>query len=322
MKALKIDKTGSLADLKVVTVENPFPQKGEVIIQVRAAAINPSDPKSVLGKMKEMKPPRIPGRDFAGIVVSDSKWKGKSVFGTGGELGLSKDGSHAEFVAVPEVGVVEMPKGISFVSATAMGLSYFTAWQTLVVAGQLKSQDTVLVTGATGAVGGAAVRIAKSKGARVLGTVVKSNDVLPADIADQIEWIFLDKEQLVAGVNRLTQNRGVDLILDVVGGLLFEPCIQCLGQGGRQIAIANAGDPRVSFNLIDFYHKQAHLIGVDTLKISIEDSANILKALAPGMEKGLYIPQKIEEISLQNAPQAYVDINNGKAKAKKVIVFE
>ena len=161
MKALKFNKTGSLEKLKVVSVDDPIPQSGEVIVRVLAAAINPSDIKSVLGKMSETKMPRIPGRDFAGIVISNSKWKGKSVFGTGGKLGFSNDGTHAELVAVPESGLVELPKNISFSDAAAMGLSYVTGWQSIVVVGQLRSQETVLITGAAGAVGSAAVRLAK-----------------------------------------------------------------------------------------------------------------------------------------------------------------
>lgn len=319
MKALKFNKIGSLDELKVVSVDDPIPQSGEVIVRVLAAAINPSDPKNVLGKMHGTIVPRIPGRDFAGIVISDSKWKGKSVFGTGGTLGLSKDGTHAEFVAVPESALVEIPKNISFSAASAMGLSYLTAWQGVVFAGQLKAQETVLITGAAGAVGSAAVRIAINLGAKVIGTV--SSNPLAPDLASTIQCIFLNKEKLGEAINRLTNGRGVDLIFDAVGGPLFEPCLESLSQHGRQVVIACVGDPRVSFNLVDFYHKQAHLIGVDTLKLSFEECANILKALVPGMESGLFIPETIDEISLSDAPKAYEEIMIGKSKNKKVIVF-
>lgn len=318
MKALKFNKTGSLEDLKIVSVEEPIPQPGDVIVRVLAAAINPSDIKGLLGKMSETKPPRIPGRDFAGIVISNSKWKGKSVFGTGGKFGFSRDGTHAELVAVPESELVELPKNVSFSQAAAMALSYVTAWRS-VVAGQLKSNETVLVTGASGSVGSALVRIAKHLGANVIATV--SSNPLPPDLAGAIQSISLKKEKLSDALKKLTDGRGADLIFDVVGGSLFEQCIECLAQHGRQVAIANSGDPRVSFNLVDFYHKQAHLIGVDTLKLSSEECANILKALVPGMERGLFIPGEVEEVSLTDAPKAYEEIQNGKTKNKKVIVF-
>lgn len=318
MKALKFNKTGSLEELKVVSADNPVPHPGEVIVQVKAAAINPSDVKNVLGKFHETITPRIPGRDFAGIVVSDSKWKGKSVFGSGGKLGFTKDGTHAEFVAVPESALVEIPKNISFSEATAMGLSYITAWQSLVVAGKLKSKETVLITGASGAVGSAAVRLAKSMGANVIATVFSTP--LAPDLASAVQTISLKNDKLVNALKKLTDGRGADLILDTVGGSLFESCIECLSNGGRQVAIAST-DPRVSFNLIDFYRKQPLLIGVNTLLLSIEECADILKSLISGIESGLYTPEKIDEISLADAPKAYEEIQNGKAKVKKVIVF-
>jgi NADPH:quinone reductase len=291
MKALKFNQTGSLDQLKMVDVPDPIPAAGEVLVRVQAAAINPSDIKNVLGKMQETKPPRIPGRDFAGIVVSDSKWKGKSVFGTGGLLGFSKDGTHAELVAVSENTLVELPHNISFAKATAMGLSYVAAWQSVVVVGKLKSKETILITGAAGAVGGAALRIAISLGAKVFGTYVSSNN-LPNDLLEQVTWINLDKEKLPDKILELTNNRGVDLVFDVIGGKLFEPCLKCLALHGRQIAIASS-DPIVSFNLIDFYH----------------------------IEKGFFVSQEIDEIPLSEAINAYEEINSRKAKNKKVIVF-
>ena len=132
----------------------PVPKAGEVLVQVLAAAINPSDVKNVLGKMAETKPPRVPGRDFAGRVVSgDSRWEGKSVFGTGGDLGFGRDGSHAEFVAVPVEGLVAMPPEFSYEQAAAIGVEYLTAYAALVRTGAVQRGETVLVTGTTGAVG-------------------------------------------------------------------------------------------------------------------------------------------------------------------------
>lgn len=322
MKALKFNQTGSLDLLKVVEVATPDPQPDEVIVRVHAAAINPSDVKNVLGKIHGSTLPRIPGRDFAGIVISDSKWKGKAVFGTGGTSGISKDGTHAEFVAVPESALVEMPNNLSFAQATAMGLSYLTAWQSIVVAGQLKSQETVLITGAMGAVGSSAIRIAHYLGAKVIGTYRSSKQQSPENIADKAQWVCLDQEKLPDAIMKLTNGQGVDLIFDVVGGPLFEPCLECLALNGRQVTIACIGTtPRVSFNLLDFYHKQAHLIGVDTFKITFQESANILNALVPGIEKGIFTPPAIDEISLMESIKAYEEINNGKAINKKVIVF-
>src|ERR1700693_6378557 len=113
MRALKFYQTGSLDDLHVEEVSVPIPAAGEVLVQVKAAAINPSYVKNVQGKMHETTVPRIPGRDFAGVVVGGSDGlSGQSVFGSGGNLGFGRDGSHAEFVAVPASAVLPMPKNL------------------------------------------------------------------------------------------------------------------------------------------------------------------------------------------------------------------
>ena len=176
MRGLFFQNTGSLDNLHIKELPRPVPQAGEVLVEVLAAAINPSDAKNVLGKMPATKTPRIPGRDFAGRVVSgDSRWEGKSVFGTGGDIGFARDGSHAEFVAVPVEGLVEMPPDLSYEHATAIALGYFTAFAGLVRTGAVKRGETVLITGTTGSVGSAAARVAAWKGARVLGTVRSSS---------------------------------------------------------------------------------------------------------------------------------------------------
>jgi NADPH:quinone reductase-like Zn-dependent oxidoreductase len=114
MRALRFDNTGSLDRLTVAQVDRPKPQPGEVLVRVRAAAINPSDVKNVLGKMAMMTVPRTPGRDFAGVVEDGPpEWVGREVFGTGGDLGFRRDGSHVEYLAVPAEAVLVRPDGLA-----------------------------------------------------------------------------------------------------------------------------------------------------------------------------------------------------------------
>ena len=292
-------------------------------MKVRAAAINPSDAKNVLGKMAETQTPRVPGRDFAGQVVSGgSPWEGKAVFGTGGDIGFGRDGSHAEFVAVPVEGLVAMPPDLSYEQATAIALGYFTAFAGIVRTGAVKRGETVLVTGTTGSVGSAAVRVAAWKGARVLGTVRSSRDLGKRDDLPMVEWIDLEARSLPESVRDLTEGKGADLILDAVGGPLFEACLESLAQRGRQIAIASAGDPHVTFNLVKFYHKEACLLGVDTLKLSPGEAAEILKALLPGFKEGIFSPPPVEPVSLDDALSAYRAVIEGSSGKKFVIRFE
>ena len=322
MRGLFFRNTGSLDNLQVEELPMPVPNAGEVLVKVHAAAINPSDAKNVLGKMPETKTPRVPGRDFAGRVVSGgSLWEGKAVFGTGGDLGFGRDGSHAEFVAVPVEGLVEMPPDLSYENATAIALGYFTAFAGIVRTGAVKRGETVLVTGTTGSVGSAAARVAAWKGARVLGTVRSSRDLGKRDDLSLVEWIDLEARPLPESVKELTGGKGANLILDAVGGPLFEACLESLAQRGRQIAIASAGEARVTFNLVDFYHKEACLIGVDTLKLSPGEAAEILKALLPGFKEGIFSPPPVETVSLDEALNAYRAVMEGSSGKKFVIRF-
>ena len=322
MRGLLFRSTGSLDHLKVEELPIPVPKAGEVLVKVFAAAINPSDGKNVLGKMAETQPPRVPGRDFAGRVVSgDSYWDGKSVFGTGGDLGFGRDGTHAEFVTVPVEGLVEMAPELDYEDAAAIGLGYLTAYAAIVRTGAVKGGETVLITGTTGAVGSAAARIAAWKGARVLGTVRSSKEFGKRNDLAFVEWIELESRPLPESVKELTKGKGADLILDVVGGPLFETCLESLAQRGRQVAIASAGNPRVTFNLVDFYHKEACLRGMDTLKLSFGESAEILKALLPGFTEGIFSPPPLEAVSLDEAPSAYRALLDGNSRKKFVIRF-
>src|SRR5580765_7238032 len=168
MRALRFDKTGPLNSLKVSDIPKPAPGPDEVLVEVKAAAVNPSDIKNVLGGMHETTVPRTPGRDFAGTVVAGSpQLLGKAIFGSGGDLGFRRDGSHAEFVSVPHVAVVPKHGRLDFVHAAAVGLPYITAWAALMEAARIQPAETILIVGVTGAVGSAAARIAKWRGCRV-----------------------------------------------------------------------------------------------------------------------------------------------------------
>jgi len=323
MRALRFEKSGSLDNLTVQELPTPKPGAGEVLVQVKAAAINPSDIKNVLGFMHITTLPRTPGRDFAGVVIEGpAALVGKSVFGSGGNLGFGRDGSHAEFVTVPEVAVLPMPKGFTFEQAAAVGVAYMTAWAAIVKAAQLKKGETALILGTTGAVGSAAARIARRQGARVLGTVRKKAD-LPAATASKLPvdvWLDLESAELSKSVRDVTGGKGADVILDVVGGPMFEKCLAALAWRGRQVAISSSPEPRVSLNLVDFYHNESRLFGADSLKISFQEAGEILRELTPGFESGEFPPPEIKTYPLAQGPGAYRAMQEGRVKSKVVLV--
>jgi NADPH:quinone reductase-like Zn-dependent oxidoreductase len=290
------------------------PVTGEVLVQVSAAAINPSDIKNVAGVFGT-ETPRTPGRDYAGIVVSDGPWQGKAVWGSGAGFGTRRDGSHATHILVPEDSLSEKPAGLSMVQAAVVGVPYVTAWEALVTCAQIRPGETLLVVGSSGAVGRAAAQIAHWKGAKVIGADRTGTSTGLEQAIDTREGKLTD--QVIA----LTGGRGVDLTLDTVGGELFEPALTALRIGGRHVAITSSGPRRVSFDLVDFYHRQGRLIGLDTMKLDGPRIAAILSELRLGFDAGALRLGEIDTWPLARAVEAYKAVDQRLSRHAKALVM-
>jgi NADPH:quinone reductase len=327
LRALRFHEFGSFEKLRVEDIPDPTPKEGEVVVRIRAASLNPSDAKNVLGVMEGTTLPRTPGRDFAGVVVDGpSDMIGAEVWGTGGDIGFTRDGTHAELLAVPIGGVRPKPKSLTFEEAAAAGVNFVTAWIGLVEVAGFREGETVLATGASGGVGSAVTQIAKWRGGRTVGVdrtpmsperqkEYGIDHVLPAD-ADQ------GYKGMIDGAIRVTEGRGVNVVYDCVGGPLFEPCLRTLGHLGRQVNITSAGDRRVCFDLVDFYHRRLRLFGVDSRAYDTEASAAILERVAPGFESGALKPiPVVRRFPLDEAVQAFTQVNNGSIHGKAVFSF-
>jgi len=316
MKALRFAEFGPPSVLRIEEVAIPEPAEGEALIHVKAAAINPSDVGNVAGRFKSTTLPRTPGRDFAGIVVKGKRHEGEEVWGSSPTLGIIHDGSHAEYVVVPVETLSLKPKSLSIAQAAAIGVPFITAWASVVSAAQIQVGETILIVGAAGAVGQAATQIANWKQARVIGADTTS-DAIPGTES----VINTKSEDLRERVLELTAGRGVDAVFDTVGGPMFELALRSLAVGGRQVVISSAGDPRVSFNLVDFYHHSARLIGVDSYGLTPRQVGEIAAALRPGFETGVLKPPQVEIVPFEKAVDAY-SVAARQAKTKQVLSFE
>jgi NADPH:quinone reductase-like Zn-dependent oxidoreductase len=317
MKALRITRFGPPSVLRIDEVAMPEPGEGEVLVRVKAAAINPSDYKNVSGHFKNTILPRTPGRDFAGIVVKGKQHEGEEVWSSPPKLGVARDGSHAEYVVVPAEALSLKPKSLSMAQAGAIGLPFVTAWASMVSTAQIQPGEIVLIVGAAGAVGRAATQIARWKQARVIGADITS-DPIPGTEA----VVNVSTEDLRERVRGLTAGKGVDAVLDAVGGPMFEPALRSLRYGGRQVVITSTGDPRVSFNLIDFYHNLSRLLGVDSNGLTPRQVGEIADELRLGFEAGALTPPPIEVVPFENAVDAYTRVAAGQARAKQVLSFD
>ena len=322
MLAVRIDHFGPPSELLIQELPKPNLASDEVLVEVHAAGINPSDVKNVSGNMQHTTVPRTPGRDFAGIVVEGPQSLiGTEVWGTGGDIGFTRDGTHAQYIALPKEAVTPKPRNLSMEEAGSIGVTYVTAWL-CIDAAQLAAGETVLVIGATGGVGSAAMQIAKWKGAHVLGTVRRESD---RDLAQQsgadIVINLADKE-LSEAVLAATDSKGASVILDTVGGPMFEPCLQSLAHKGRLTEINSpAKERRVSFDLIDFYHRESRLFGVDSRALDARACASILGRLTPGFEADTLRPPVagINRYLLQEAIKAYEQVLNRRATGRVML---
>ena len=180
MKALQFSTYGPPGVLSIKEIPKPEPRKGEVLVQIKAAAINPSDVKNVAGHFKSPLP-RVPGRDYAGVVIAGDAENGLEVWGSGAGFGVTRDGAHAEYIVVPADSIAQKPPQLSMEQAAAIGVPYLAAWSALVVVGNIQAGETVLIVGVSGAVGRAATQIAHWKKARVIGASTHSSNPSNAD---------------------------------------------------------------------------------------------------------------------------------------------
>jgi NADPH:quinone reductase len=313
MRAIRFEAFGDPSVLELARVAAPAVDGTRALVRVMAASINPSDVKNVAGAMKQTTLPRIPGRDFAGVVeAGPAEWIGAAVWGTGGDTGFTRDGTHAEMIAVPVASLRRKPDALSFDQAASVGVNYMAAWCGLEAAG-LKAGETVLLIGAGGGVGGAAAQIARRLGARVIGADrhVPHPD---APINGIAEKLILGAQDLPVEVRAATGGKGADVVFDLVGGVMFRNAVNCLALRGRLVEISATGQREVSFDLADFYHNESRLYGVDTLKRDLTASAEVLEALTPGFVSGDYRAAPITQTcGLGDAQEAYRKVAAGSA---------
>src|SRR5271169_1576671 len=269
MKALRFSEFGPPSVLRIQELAIPEPGEGETLVHVKAAAINPSDIGNVAGRFKTTTLPRTPGRDFAGTVAAGDRYKGEEVWGSSSALGIIRDGSHAEYVVAPAETLSRKPQALSMAQAAMIGVPYITAWASVISAAQIQPGEIILIVGAAGAVGQAATQIASWKQARVIAADTSSDPIPGTDAV-----VNTKTEDLRERVFELTAGKGADVVFDTVGGPMFEPALRSLRAGGRQVAISSR-DPRVSFDLRDFYHNSSRLLGVDSYGLTSRQIAEI-----------------------------------------------
>jgi NADPH2:quinone reductase len=244
MRAIVVDRFGPTERLRVGEVAEPVPGPDEVLVTVHAAPVNYVDLLVVGGTYQFLPPlPLIPGKGPAGVVT-----------GLGHEvtnlrvgdrvLAMAEQGGYAEAVAVRADHCYRLPAAMSFTEAASLSLVYDTAWFALRERARLETGETVLVLGASGGVGQAAVQLARALGAQVLAGIVRPERAASVRAAGADAIIDLSaadlRDSLRAQVYAVTEGRGADIILDPLGGRIFEAAVRALAWRGRLVVIGFA----------------------------------------------------------------------------------
>ncbi len=324
MKAVLCRAFGPPEQLEVAEVETPTPQAGEVVIGVKACAVNFPDTLVIQGKYQFQPPlPFSPGTDVAGVALA----LGAGVEGLAvGDrvLALTPHGGYAEAVACDARSVTPIPAGVDFVTAAAFQLAYGTSYHALVDRAALQPGETLLVLGAAGGVGLAAVELGKLLGARVIAAASSAAKLEACRQRGADEVIDYSVEELRERLKALAP-AGVDVVYDPVGGALAEPALRGVGWKGRYLVVGfAAGDiPRIPLNLPLL--KGCAVVGVFygafIAREPAHSQANQRQLLA-WLAEGKIRPLVSRTYPLERAADALNDILARRATGKLVLTME
>ncbi|QJE72296.1 NAD(P)H-quinone oxidoreductase [Aerophototrophica crusticola] len=309
MRAVEIKAPGGPEVLTPCTRPVPEPSPGELLLKVAAAGVNRPD---VLQRMGVYPPPPgasdLPGLEVAGTVVA----VGEGV--TGWSVGdpacaLLAGGGYAEYAVAPAPQCLPIPKGLTPVQAASLPETFFTVWTNVFERGALKPGETFLVHGGTSGIGVTAIQLAKALGATVLATAggpekVKACEALGAD-----RGIDYHAEDFAAVAKELTGGKGVDVILDMVGGDYVPRNLDCLGLEGRHVSIAFLRGQTVKLDLRPVMMKRLTLTGSTLRARSVAEKGAIARSLLgqawPLLESGRVKPVVHATFPLDKAPDAH-----------------
>lgn len=330
-KVLNIAQKAASADairVDLVDFGTNRPSEGNVVIEVHAAGINPSDAKAMLGIMPSAVFPRTPGRDYAGVVIEGPRdLVGLEVYGSGGDVGISRNGSHGERLVLPAAAIRRKPKSLTMVQAGTVGVPFVTAYEGLRRAGMarvapaqagaqldpgLRRDDVIAVFAASGKVGQAVVQLAARAGAKVFA-VNRRADAPHGFAAGPVRYIDASREKPAEVIRDETGGKGANVVFNTVGSAYFAEANASMAKRGTQVFISTT-ERSVPFDIFAFYRGMHTYVGIDTLALSAVDCAPIFEALAPGFDDGSLEPFSADDADgfrLADAQAAYKRVLSG-----------
>lgn len=323
MRALICEQYDQPETLSVQTRDLPAPAPGEVTVEVRSAGVNFPDALMVMGQYQVRPPlPFIPGAEAAGVVSTVGEGVRRLKPGDR-VMCLPGTGAFASHVNVHENLCLPMPDGLDFTVAAGLPIAYGTVLHALIQRAQLRSGETLLVLGAAGGVGLAAVMIGKALGARVIAGASTPEKCALAREHGADETFDYTSGDLREQLKTLTGGQGIDVVFDPVGDRYAEPAFRSLGWNGRYLVIGFAGGeiPRLPLNLPLL--KGASLVGVfwgEFAKRQPLDNLNNMQRLTDWIAQGQVRPLVSQTRSLEDGPRALRDLLERRVTGKVVLI--
>lgn len=309
MTCVEIAEPGGPDVLRATKRPAPVPGPGEILIEVAAAGVNRPD---MLQRQGRYDPPPgasdLPGLEVAGRVIAIGE--GVAGWGSGDEVcALAAGGGYAEYCVVPAVQALPVPKGFSMTEAAAVPETYFTVWTNVFERGALKPGETLLVHGGSSGIGTTAIQLAKAFGATVFATAGNADKCRACEELGADRAIDYKSEDFVEVIRQQTGGRGVDVVLDMVGGDYIARDIEIMAVDGRHVSIAFLQGPKVSLNMMPVMTKRLTLTGSTLRARPVPEKGRIANALRekvwPLLEAGKVRPVIHRVFPLDQAAEAH-----------------
>jgi NADPH2:quinone reductase len=319
MKAILVHEFGGPEVLKLEEVPTPKPAAGQVLVRVQAVGVNPYDTSMRAGTYAVKPPlPYTPGSDAAGVIEAVGDGVKKVKPGDRVYTARTVTGAYAQYALALEEQVHGLPDKISFGQGAGVWVPYGTAYHALHHSAEAKASETVLVHGASGGVGSAAVQMARAAGLNVLGTAgtQKGIDLVRREGAHQV--FDHSKAGYQEEIMKATGGRGVDIVLEMLANVNLSADLKMLATNGRVIIIGNRGE--ITINPRDLMLRRASARGFTLWAITPAEAAEIHDGLFAGLENGILRPVVGKELPLAEAARAHKEILEPGAAGKIVLV--
>lgn len=319
MKAIVVNEFGPPEVMRIEEVDLAGPTGTQVLVKIEAAGVNPVDTylrTGIHGHAPAL--PYTPGKDGAGTVEAVgedvTKFKSGDRVYTAGSI----SGTYAEYSICDESHLGSLPANISFEEGAGVWTPYATSYRALFQKADVKAGETVLIHGASGGVGLAAVQWAKNAGLRVIGTA-SSEDGKKAAFENGAEEVFdhTDEDHFTA-IHEYTDRKGVDVVIEMLANVNLERDFECLAMFGRIVVVGNRGS--LTFTPRQAMTKDATIFGMSLFNAGKEKLDAIHKAIGFGLSNGSLKPPVGRSFPLADAPASHDEIINSKANGKIVLI--